>query len=118
MSERNAIELTLWVFTISFAVKTAVFGTLGVAMLRQRSETTLGHALLWHYLSLAVQACCLTLLYLYYATVQQGWGRWLPFAPRMALYGVSCTVVLWVVVSGIRLILAYRRETTMEEARP
>lgn len=107
MTERNVLELSLWVFTFGFTVKGIVFLFLWWKMRAQRDATRLGTVLRWHYVTLGMQAISLAFIYFYYGTQIRGWSNWLDVQGRVSTYLVATGLVLLATVFGIRLVFAY-----------
>lgn len=117
VSELRILEIALWVFAASFAVKCVVFGWLSLSLRGSRDVTSLGRSIKWHYISLSAQAAVLTLFYTYYASAAGGNGQWLDEHQRVTVYIVGAALATWATAMGIRLMIAYRSVMHRQDAR-
>lgn len=107
MNEMRLLEITLWVFFVSFALKSIVFGVLAKTMAKPwPPEPGLGRALFFHYVTISVQAVVLSAIYFYYASRFRGLNIFEP-TTRSALYVLGIASVISVVVSGTGLLVTY-----------
>jgi hypothetical protein len=103
--ERTILIVFLFACSLAYFSKMVVFGVLSYEMRPVDDEHPLGTAIFRHYLSISVQSFFLTILFGYYGQ-QFIWGAW-PYRTRIALYLLTFTTIVWVIISGIGMLRTY-----------
>lgn len=112
MTEADHVAVSLGVLAVAFLVKTIIFTILAFDMDEEASEDSLGLALKYLFVSIAVQGFLLMALYALGSSRNATWID-IPLPPiwvRNVIRYVAVLAVIAVDLYGIRLRRIYRRE--------